>query len=343
MTCETPVVDMTRLYRRAALQTSSIAHSQEMLRHALAEHEVRSGSGGVNTTMHSADARRLKMMLLRYGPEVEIESKAFDGFAVVQMPLHGAAEIVSDGRRIVVEKGQAAIVAPQRSLKVRWSRDCVQLLLRIPIELMQEAAQSSGNWWPQPPGSALLAPATVFDTQATARWAGLVQAFTELALPDSGPLPGAGLPSWLDHVEFSLALFLLTQQGHAPDPHFGESEVKGIVMGDAVPPLEPALAAAERYALTRLCAPISLEDLARAAGVSARSLHIYSRRRFGVGPMVWLRNMRLDAARHKLNTDSECRVTEAAMDFGFGHLGRFSAYYRERFGELPRDTTAARR
>ena len=31
-------------------------------------------------------------------------------------------------------------------------------------------------------------------------------------------------------------------------------------------------------------------------------------------------------------------VTEVAYAHGFEHLGRFSAYYRERFGELPSDT-----
>ncbi|NLZ12221.1 MAG: AraC family transcriptional regulator [Alcaligenaceae bacterium] len=55
--------------------------------------------------------------------------------------------------------------------------------------------------------------------------------------------------------------------------------------------------------------------------------------------MVLLRNMRLDAVRHTLQTSPGANVTTIALDHGFGHLGRFSAYYRERFGELPRDTT----
>lgn len=31
-------------------------------------------------------------------------------------------------------------------------------------------------------------------------------------------------------------------------------------------------------------------------------------------------------------------VTQAAMDVGCGHLSRFAAFYRERFGELPSET-----
>jgi len=37
---------------------------------------------------------------------------------------------------------------------------------------------------------------------------------------------------------------------------------------------------------------------------------------------------------------AQVNVTAIALDHGFGHLGRFSAYYRQRFGELPRETAA---
>lgn len=99
--------------------------------------------------------------------------------------------------------------------------------------------------------------------------------------------------------------------------------------------------AAEQYARSRLCAPIALEDLARAAGVSARTLHFYCKRDHGIGPMEWLRNLRLDAAREQLRQSRSRQITDVATSCGFGHLGRFSAYYRERFGELPRDTAVA--
>ena len=50
-----------------------------------------------------------------------------------------------------------------------------------------------------------------------------------------------------------------------------------------------------------------------------------------------LRALRLDAARTRLKLD-DASVTEVALSVGFAHLGRFSEYYRERFGELPRET-----
>ena len=341
-------MDLSRVYRHREIQTTSIARSQELLGNSLSEHELRTAASDLDLTLYSARSRRLKMMVLRYGPEVEIKGKPFDDFFLVQMPLHGSAEIVSDGQRITVETGQAAIIAPTRNLRLNWSRDCEQLIVRMPMSLMREASAACATWHPlRRTGAPLVSPAMLINDDMVMRWGGLVQAFTQLALPEYGTPDGAGLPPWLDHVEFNLALFLLTQTHQHIS---GDTRVDGDDADTAQPPvalpgnpLEAPLAAMERYVASRLCAPIALEDLARASGVSSRSLHMYCKRRFGVGPMVWLRNVRLDAARQKLDSDTRCLITEVAMDFGFGHLGRFSAYYRERFGELPRDTVASRR
>jgi AraC-like DNA-binding protein len=53
--------------------------------------------------------------------------------------------------------------------------------------------------------------------------------------------------------------------------------------------------------------------------------------------MTVLRQARLDAVRHQLLRGGQS-VTEVAQAHGFEHLGRFSAYYRARFGELPSAT-----
>ena len=83
---------------------------------------------------------------------------------------------------------------------------------------------------------------------------------------------------------------------------------------------------------------MALDDLARAAGVSVRGLNQLCQRHHGTSPMALLRNRRLDAVRARLQQQPSPCVTDAALEFGFGHLGRFSSYYRERFGELPSQT-----
>ena len=93
----------------------------------------------------------------------------------------------------------------------------------------------------------------------------------------------------------------------------------------------------QAYIAQRLCAPVSLLDLSRAAGIGVRSLHSLCRERLHAPPMTVLRQARLDAVRRQLLRGGQS-VTEVAQAHGFEHLGRFSAYYSARFGELPSAT-----
>jgi AraC-like DNA-binding protein len=80
-------------------------------------------------------------------------------------------------------------------------------------------------------------------------------------------------------------------------------------------------------------------DLARAAGVSIRTVYRASHRHLGGPPMARLRLTRLQQVRRRLLAPAPGEtVTSAAMEWGFFHLGRFSALYRHQFGEPPSET-----
>jgi AraC-like DNA-binding protein len=93
---------------------------------------------------------------------------------------------------------------------------------------------------------------------------------------------------------------------------------------------------AESYMRSNVSRNIRLEDIAKAAGVSVRTLQTSVMRDRHVTPMQYLRNLRLDAARERLLAGSS--VSEAALDAGFSHQGRFAHYYRGRFGHSPSST-----
>ena len=88
---------------------------------------------------------------------------------------------------------------------------------------------------------------------------------------------------------------------------------------------------------------VSIEDLALHAGVSARAVEQSFARHVGATPSECLRSMRLELAHRLLEQASDgATVTTVALDAGFTHLGRFSADYRHRFGQLPSETLARR-
>ncbi len=90
--------------------------------------------------------------------------------------------------------------------------------------------------------------------------------------------------------------------------------------------------------------PIGTTEIAEAAGLSARGLQQSLRRHLDQTPGDLLRSVRLDGARHELlQADRDATsVADVARAWGFGHLGRFSATYRSRFGELPSESLRSR-
>jgi AraC-like DNA-binding protein len=89
--------------------------------------------------------------------------------------------------------------------------------------------------------------------------------------------------------------------------------------------------------------PVRMTDLTRLTGTSARSIQAGFRKHRGCTPMEFLRATRLDRARAMLRVNDVLSVDEVAKACGFHHPGRFSAYYRARFGETPLATQRRRK
>jgi AraC-like DNA-binding protein len=120
-----------------------------------------------------------------------------------------------------------------------------------------------------------------------------------------------------------------------------------LVLRDAAArrPGELALARAqhlEAWIDAHLDEPITMGSLCRTAGVGERCLQKSFLYRRGISPMRFVAERRLLAAHQWLADASHAAtVTEAALRFGFSHLGRFSVSYRQAIGELPSQTLAA--
>ena len=89
---------------------------------------------------------------------------------------------------------------------------------------------------------------------------------------------------------------------------------------------------------------LSLADLAKAAGVSARSLNYAFHDLYGISPMRYFALKRLGRARSALRRSGSARgaVKRVALSTGYTHLGRFASEYRALFGELPSVTLSER-
>jgi AraC-like DNA-binding protein len=84
--------------------------------------------------------------------------------------------------------------------------------------------------------------------------------------------------------------------------------------------------------------PLTLSDIAAAAGVTGRALQAAFRRYYDTTPVGYLRQARLERAYTELrNADAATGMTVAAVArrWGWTSPRQFEAAYRRRFGELP--------
>jgi transcriptional regulator GlxA family with amidase domain len=100
----------------------------------------------------------------------------------------------------------------------------------------------------------------------------------------------------------------------------------------------------ERWVDAHLAETITLDRLCALSGVGGRALQKSMIALRGQSPLEWVAARRLAAARARLlKGTSVVEVSRVALDCGFTHLGRFSAAYRQAYGELPSATLAAAR
>ena len=93
---------------------------------------------------------------------------------------------------------------------------------------------------------------------------------------------------------------------------------------------------------THLRSSIGLADLCAAAGVCTRALEYGFHDFYDLGPMAYVRNLRLCRVRHELQAPARDgdSVSSAARRWSFTHMGQFSHDYRVLFGEMPSATLA---
>lgn len=88
---------------------------------------------------------------------------------------------------------------------------------------------------------------------------------------------------------------------------------------------------------------VTLADMEEWSGRSARTIQAAFQTRFGVGPMHWLRDQRLDLVRDRLLTGpAGTTIAEIAKACGIPRLATLAPECAKRFGELPSETLARR-
>jgi AraC-like DNA-binding protein len=100
---------------------------------------------------------------------------------------------------------------------------------------------------------------------------------------------------------------------------------------------------AEEFMRSKAQEPLTVEDIACAAGCSTRALQAAFRCFREISPMAALRRIRLELAHQDITrSDGSRSVSDIATRYGFSNPGRFANYYWRVFGEYPSRDASSR-
>lgn len=261
---------------------------------------------------------------LRCGREFRVDQPDEFDYYYLKFVLSGSCELATGEDSIVVRQGEAAAVNPFGRLTARWSGVCEQVMIRIDRNTLEQTLAEELD-------IRVTDPVRFTPTCVTAVTSSPVSALVDVLRRDAD---GARVfRTWRLGRQFERLVHLAALQCF-PNNY---SELLRGAKSMAAPYY---VRKAEEYLRRHLREHVTIEELARVAGVSSRALFWGFRRGRDTTPMAYLKKLRLDLARDTLlgAARTGASVTDVAMAVGFIHLSRFSSEYKARFGESPSAT-----
>ncbi|MGI6247676.1 MAG: helix-turn-helix domain-containing protein [Pseudochelatococcus sp.] len=251
------------------------------------------------------------------------------GIYQVMVPLSG--RLIGACETIAVP-GFALIYTPKERLDTSWSDDCVALVLSVSPEKAAALARAAF------PGLELdRVPARPLMRLSEGAGRSFANALGAICQESVDPASAFSRGVTARSLEESLLLSLLAQFTRDGDARLPAADAPGgkrrTYVGRAVD-----------YIDAHRADDITLVDLIRVAGVSARTLQYGFTERFGVGPMTYLKRLRMQCVRDALRSapPESCSVGNVAAQWGFYNGSAFARVYRRMFGELPSETLSRR-
>lgn len=318
------------IVRHSEVNTTDLDEARSCVASLFCSHRLmpQASESRVAMTLRADELGPMTIVHLDYGASMRIEPEPLKDFYLVQVPRSGQAEIRQSGQQVLSSPAQASILSPTGEVAMAWFAETPQLCVALRRELVEsEAALLLGSSLTEP---------LVFD----------------LGMRLEQPANASWLRSLLFLVDELRSGTSISQRRELVDS-FTSTLAGQLLLGqphnysEQIAADEPLQTSQVQQAVDHIEANLgddllSVPMVARAVGLSVRSLQEAFRRELGVTPVAYVKNRRmLIAHRRLLAADpSISTVTHIAFGVGITHLGRFSVEYRQRFGEPPSATLA---
>ncbi|MBA1245422.1 AraC family transcriptional regulator [Pseudomonas japonica] len=258
----------------------------------------------------------LDLCRISYGGAVRVTSTALGTSYHLQILLRGHCTSRAGAIEHTYVPGEMLLINPDDPVDLTYSQDCEKFILRLPVSVLERACLGQSR---AVPTTGIRFGQARHDLAHHSEFAGLL----DLICREAEGYALEGIPVLYERIVAGKLLGLLANNAwHAPLASPGASVFDTL----------------SEYIDAHVSEEIGLERLLKVAGVSERTLYSLFERKAGVSPREYIRQRKLDCVHQRLQHPATHSVTQAALDIGFLHLGRFAETYRKRFGELPSHT-----
>jgi len=295
------------------------------------QHALRLATQGTTLRFAHRSARLsdITLNLISYGADVEVKVDWIGRpLYIMVLPLSGAAEVSHGNVRAPINRGSYIILDPDQKFSFQMDAAHSHLAVGIPHSVLGRFVKSKG----------------ILDFDGKLRFSQLAK---EVGDADHGLFDFLGF--LCREVDRPRSCEAFGAQDALQESFFrlllsSNVESEGTERRLSQSGIAPhSVRLAEKFMQEHIKEEISVDDIARAAGVSARALGYNFRMFRNTSPMQWLKRERLVRAHADLAApDRECSVTQVALRYCSSNPGRFAYAYFLEFGEYPSDTLRKR-
>lgn len=259
---------------------------------------------------------------VNYGGVVRVLAPGLEESFHLQVILQGHCTYYIRGDIHVFAPGDVLLMNPGDPVDLTYSEDCEKFILRFPQSLLDDVCTE--HRWYRPRKGIQFFPQRY-------RYEDVESLLILVSLICQDAEDFAITPQMYGHYNRVLAGKLLTVMKH------------NMVLD--IPALQSnSFERISQYIEENIKRDIGVDELAKLARLSLRSLYLLFERHARTTPKCYIKQRKLERVHAELTDPSFAapNVTAVAMDYGFTHLGRFAESYRAAFGMLPSDSLRRR-
>lgn len=311
-----------------SLITSEVSEVSSCLRDYIAPHTMRSLGGNVlRARLSCLDLGGLSAVELSNNAALQINADPVGDRHIIQLVLAGTCRIEVNARSYTLGAKNLMVNIPGHPAQITFSPGTRLLSVQMPKVHFEKYAQACRPRKHGRDGDTPFRDAVVRDVQIAFAWKKIIGECFLIA----EEAPRVFRNERFQRNCVNLAMETLLQIGESA-PIETIDETKVIFTSRQI---ERIVATIDEF----IGDPLAVSWLARRLGVSIRKLQMGFARHFNCGPGTYIRNRRLDLLHVRLiESPPDAKVVDIMADLGVTSFGRFSGYYKERYGYLPAET-----